>query len=154
MVRSWKWEIWHGRLQLCVYTTKKILPRIISCSGINQSLEILCTANTGVDLFILPHLHLFPRQYKQQLWLAQMATERSRFLSRKKKPISSIGFFKKKKNVIDNVAANSFMTRCHWEDLTEKILSHREILWHLAQPSLIFPWWSRGHVENIQWPCL
>ena len=80
-VSNWKREDWHGRLQLCVYTTK-ILPSTISCSGFNQGLEISCTAHTGVDLLLLlPHLLLFPCQYKQQLRLAQTAPERSRFLS-------------------------------------------------------------------------
>lgn len=65
-----------------VFILQKILPSTISCSGFNQGLEISCTAHTGVDLLLLlPHLLLFPCQHKQQLRLAQTATERSRFLS-------------------------------------------------------------------------
>ncbi len=65
---------------ISVFILQKILPSTISCSGFNQGLEISCTAHTGVDL-LLPHLLLFPCQHKQQLRLAQTATERSRFLS-------------------------------------------------------------------------
>lgn len=94
MVSSWKWEDWHARLHLSVYTTKKrALPSTISCSGFNQGLEISCTAHTGVNLLLSPlHLLLFPLPTQTAITARSDSHWKTKAVvwKKKKQPISSI----------------------------------------------------------------